>query len=105
LERYAAIAGGEQEVLDYVAMDRMGPKEAAADYARQERAREVSMRAFRAGGVAANDAGPNVEPALIRAGALGWTDPAATTLNAPIADYRGDLNQPLRDTPQTHDDV
>jgi hypothetical protein len=100
-----AIAGGEQEVLDYVAMDRMGPKEAAADYARQERAREVSMRAFRAGGVAANDAGPNVEPALIRAGALGWTDPAATTLNAPIADYRGDLNQPLRDTPQTHDDV
>jgi hypothetical protein len=102
--RKAAIAGGENEVLDYAALDSMGPEEAAADYARRERAREESMRAFRTGGVAANDAGPNVEPALIRAAALGWTGPA-TALNAPIADYRGDLNRPLRDTPQTHDNV
>jgi hypothetical protein len=100
----AAIAGGELAVLDYTALDRMGPEEAAADYARRERAREEAMRAFRAGGVAANDAGPNVEPALTRAAAMGWTGPA-TTINAPIADYRGDLNQPLRDTPQTHDNV
>jgi hypothetical protein len=102
--RAAAIASGELEDVDYAALERMGPEEAEADYARQERAREESMRAFRAGGVAANNAGPNVEPALIRAMALGWTGPA-TALNAPIADYRGDLNQPLRDTPQAHDDV
>jgi hypothetical protein len=100
----AAIAGGEPAVLDYNALYNMGPEEAAADHARRERAREESMRAFRAGGVAANDAGPNVAPALTRAGALGWTGPA-TAINAPIADYRGDLNQPLRDTPQTHDNV
>jgi hypothetical protein len=100
----AAIAGGEPAVLDYGALYHMGPDEAAADHARRERAREEAMHAFRAGGVAANDAGPNVEPALIRAAALDWTGPA-TALNAPIADYRGDLNRPLRDTPQTHDNV
>jgi hypothetical protein len=43
-------------------------------------------------------------PALACASALGWTSPA-TALNAPISDYCGDLNQPLRDTPQTHDDA
>jgi hypothetical protein len=102
--RAAAIAGGEIEDVDYAALERMGPEEAKADYERRERAKEESMRAFRAGGVAANDAGPNVKPALSRAAALGWTGPA-TSINAPIADYRGDLNQPLRDTPQTHDDV
>jgi hypothetical protein len=102
--RTAAIASGELEDIDYAALERMGPEEAAADHARRERAREESMRAFRAGGVAANDAGPNVEPALSRAAAMGWTGPA-TAINAPISDYQGDLNQPLRVTPQTHDDV
>jgi hypothetical protein len=52
------------------------------------------MCQFRAGGIAANDAGPNVDPALAHASALGWTGPA-TNLNALIASYRGDLNQPL----------
>jgi hypothetical protein len=99
-----AIAEGEPAVLDYADLYHMGPEEAAADYARGERGREMSMRTFRAGGVAANDAGPNVAPALNRAAALDWTGPA-TAINAPIADYRGDLNQPLRVTPQTHDDV
>jgi hypothetical protein len=102
--RAAAVASGELENIDYGALERMGPEEAAADYARRARAQEESMRAFRAGGVAANDAGPNVEPALNRAAALGWTGPA-TAINAPISDYRRDLNRPLRDTPQTHDDV
>jgi hypothetical protein len=102
--RAAAVASGELEDVDYGALEHMGPEECAADYARRERAQEVSMRAFRAGGVAANDAGPNVAPALTRAATLGWTGPA-TTINATIADYRGDLNQPLRDTPQAHDDV
>jgi hypothetical protein len=102
--RAAAIACGELEDIDYGALEHMGPEEAKADYHRRERAKEEAMRSFRAGGVAANDAGPNVTPALTRAAALGWTGPA-TTINAPIADYRGDLNQPLRDTPQTHDDA
>jgi hypothetical protein len=102
--RAVAIANGELEVVDYGALERMGPEEAAADYARRERAREEAMHAFRAGGVAANNAGPNVDPALARAAALGWTG-MATAINAPIADYRGDLNQPLRDMPQAHDDA
>jgi hypothetical protein len=69
--RAVAIASGELEDVDYGALERMGREEAAADYARRERAREESMRAFRARGVAANDAGPNVAPALNRAATLG----------------------------------
>jgi hypothetical protein len=102
--RAAAIASSELEDIDYAALERMGLEEAAADYARRECEKEVSMRRFRAGGIAANDAGPHVDPALARASALGWTGPA-TNLNAPIASYRGDLNQPLRDMPQTHADA
>jgi hypothetical protein len=92
--RAAAIASGELEDIDYGVLERMGPEEAAADYARRERENEVLMRQFRAGGITANDAGPNVDPALAHASALGWTGPA-TNLNVPIANYRGDLNQPL----------
>jgi hypothetical protein len=84
--RKHSIESRELEDIDYGALECMTQDEAAADYDRWERAKEEKMHAFRAGGVAANDAGPNIGPALACASALGWTSPA-TTINAPISDY------------------
>jgi hypothetical protein len=92
--RKHAIDSGELEEIDYGALECMNREELTTDFACRERAKEESMHLFRAGGVAANDAGPNVDPALARASALGWTGPA-TAINALISDYRGDMNQPL----------
>jgi hypothetical protein len=102
--RTHAIQAGELEDIGYGALERMSGDELAADFAHRECAREESMRLFRTGGVAANDAGPNVDPALAHASALGWTGPA-TAINALIAAYWGDLNQPLQTTPQTHNNA